>query len=445
MQNESYSAVERAAIWQFVEAGGALVVLGDHTDLQGFEAPSNELLEPVGVSFVYDSAYPLRPWWRHSQSLRWHPAVTGVEGAGTGIGTGASLAMANWSADPVIVGRYGISDYGNRANAGRGGLLGDYRHQIAAEKFGDLPLVVEASYGEGRVVVFGDTSTFQPLAMTSSHVFIDRLFNFLVHGEPNARLFLPLLLAGALLLGVVQAGRPGPVLFFAWAVLLGFGAGRSLESAGPPHISADRPIALVDASLVSATPGEHFEDNSAAGIPISLLRAGYFVRHFDEATIEDLASTDLLFIISPTRRPDEDYVEAARSLVERGGTLFLATSRYTAQAAKPLLDLCGVTIGSEPLGDAIVRANGATLQFVEAWPVRPQVPAIGAQPQIIVALAEDPIVTRTEIGDGYCIVFGDERFFINENFEDEFSATTPHVAFVEGLLPERKKRQEQRP
>jgi hypothetical protein len=43
--------------------------------------------------------------------------------------------------------------------------LGDRRHN-PGEKIGDLVLVAEARYGNGRMLVFGDTSPFQNGALT---------------------------------------------------------------------------------------------------------------------------------------------------------------------------------------------------------------------------------------------------------------------------------------
>ena len=434
MQSESFEDFERDAIWDFVQAGGGLMVLGDHTDLLGFEEPNNELLEPVGIRFVYDSAYPMRPWWRHSQSSNWHPIAAGIDLWNTSIGTGASLEISDWRVSPVIVGRYGISDYGNRANAGQGGLLGDYRHQVAGEKLGDLPLVAAVSYGQGRVVVFGDTSTFQPIGLLDSRVFRDRVFDFLVNGGHEPPITRLGLLALGLLCGAISIRHNGPRFVFVWGVTLGFGFGTALGSHASVDREISRPIALVDSSLVPSVPSESFGDGASGGIGISLMRLGYQARFFEQASPDEFDDASLLFVIAPNRIPSPEYVNSARALMEKGGTLFLATSKYSAQAVEPLLALCGVAVNETPMGNAVLESNGIKLEFVEAWPLQARPETEGHPPRIVASIGNEAIVMEKKVGKGRCVVFADERFFENENFEDEYTAKDMNVIFVSGLL-----------
>lgn len=48
------------SIWRFVQNGGSLLVLGDHTGTEEIRDPSNELLKPAGISFNFDCAIPLK-------------------------------------------------------------------------------------------------------------------------------------------------------------------------------------------------------------------------------------------------------------------------------------------------------------------------------------------------------------------------------------------------
>jgi hypothetical protein len=47
---------DRERIWQFVARGGGLLCLGDHTGVAGIRGPFNDLLEPVGIRFKFDSS-----------------------------------------------------------------------------------------------------------------------------------------------------------------------------------------------------------------------------------------------------------------------------------------------------------------------------------------------------------------------------------------------------
>jgi hypothetical protein len=74
----SFGTVEHARIWGFVARGGSLLVLGDHTDIGGTRGPLNQLLEPVGIAFNFDSAMPLdaESQWFNCIDRYPHPALT---------------------------------------------------------------------------------------------------------------------------------------------------------------------------------------------------------------------------------------------------------------------------------------------------------------------------------------------------------------------------------
>lgn len=166
-------------IWSFVAAGGSLLVMGDHTDIFGTMRPLNHLLVPVNVRFNFDSAYPARKAWRYSYECFPHPTTRSLDQVNDifQYGVGASLSISN-PAYPVVVGEYAFSDKGNYANAGKGAFLGDYTYQ-RDEQLGNVGLVAGATYGQGKILVFGDTSSFQNVSLPYSYPFIADAFTWL--------------------------------------------------------------------------------------------------------------------------------------------------------------------------------------------------------------------------------------------------------------------------
>lgn len=130
---------EHDRIWEFVRNGSSLLVLGDHTNVGGIAAPLNQLLEPVGISFNFDSALPSRSGWLDCQTFFAHPITEGIRSAQqVSISVGASLSIGEKS-KPIIVGKYSFGDIGNPDNEKRA-YLGNYRYEKGAQ-FGEVILV----------------------------------------------------------------------------------------------------------------------------------------------------------------------------------------------------------------------------------------------------------------------------------------------------------------
>lgn len=149
---------EKQVILDFVERGGSLLVLGDHTDVFGLMKGFNPLIGEFGIRFQFDSAYKARETWRGCQAAAADAIALSWDQENPSVAVGASLELTG-SARPLLTGRYGFSDSGVRENY-VGSFLGNYRYE-PGEKLGDVVLVATATRGAGRVMVWGDTSAFQ--------------------------------------------------------------------------------------------------------------------------------------------------------------------------------------------------------------------------------------------------------------------------------------------
>ena len=187
---------------EFVD-GGTLLVLADHTmepvddkgkpDEKGIEGQLppfryinnyiNQLLEPTAIRVPFDSAELVLPGWLHSYDAISHPSSAGVRERGNqyGVVTGASVDP-RWPAYPILIARFGWNDWGDMRPRPSGRLLGD-RTYNAGEKLGDCILAAEQPYGKGRVVVFGDTTSFVNPNLAGAHHYLSRLYR--VPGRPR--------------------------------------------------------------------------------------------------------------------------------------------------------------------------------------------------------------------------------------------------------------------
>ncbi|MCK5458948.1 MAG: hypothetical protein KAI20_03595, partial [Thermoplasmatales archaeon] len=127
--NKSFSQNEKNVVYNFIENGGSLLVLGDHTDVGGIQQPLNDLLDQADIRFRFDSALPLdeKFRWLTSYQLLHHPVVSNIQSKDEiQISVGASLDISP-SSFPIIVGRYAFSDEGDPTNEDFA-YLGDYEY-----------------------------------------------------------------------------------------------------------------------------------------------------------------------------------------------------------------------------------------------------------------------------------------------------------------------------
>ena len=431
---ESFSAEEKHAIWEFVFRGGSLLVLGDHTGVMGIREPFNDLLKPVNVEFEFDSATFWAQGWRDALELMPHPINRDiVDSEDIQIWIGASLAIAP-PARPLIVGKYGYSDIGDESNVERA-YLGDRRHN-PGEKIGDLVLVAEARHGDGRVLVFGDTSPFQNGALVSSWAFVQRVFLWL-SGTPRygpAWLRIALVVAG-LGLGIL-AGRILRTSAHAWlAVALG------LVIAAPvaARLSSLPPLPRINApkALIEFSHGERFDqltwyDDCIGGLEFNLLRNGYsthLMNRFSEPLILD---SEVLVVIAPSKSFTSRETDVISEFMEAGGLLILSTGYEESDRSGPLLERLGARLENVPLAHFEIEIFGQTVRFAEAWPLEvsdPGAVGIAYHPGY-----PRPVMTFIPRGRGGAIVIGDSQFLLNSNLESLEDWYEGNILFLRELL-----------
>jgi hypothetical protein len=449
---EYFDDEEKATIWRFISNGGGLLCLGDHTSVAGIRGPFNDLLQPVGIRFRFDSSTFFGQGWNEALDYRPHPLNRGVETAEDfQIWVGATLDL-DLKAYPVVVGRYGYSDIGNAANIERS-YLGDRRYN-PSELLGDVVLVADARHGAGKVMVFGDTSGYQNLSLARTLDSITRSLDHLSSdggfgpGLPVQFVALALILL-FVSAGLLYARNPMPVV----AVALGLAVGSAvLHLATPtprqitpafqvetpeftfsptPHVK--RELAVLDASHGGYHTLRGWEEKSIGGLQLNLARNGYFSLMRPEFPYEDLKrGAALLLVVAPTRPYNQNEIDAIEQFVRGGGRVIASVGFEELHASRGFLNHFGLSIANVPLGRFEVRAEGDTLGIVfrEGWPVQFD---DGAPTEVLVSEWNHPLVVKRLVGDGQIVLIGDSSFFHDANLESRDEYYKGNIAFLKKL------------
>jgi hypothetical protein len=444
---------DKARVWDFVSRGGGLLCLGDHTGVAGIRGPFNDLLEPLGIRFKFDSSTFFGKGWVDALEYRVHPVNRGVRSdEDYQIWVGASLDL-DAKARPVVVGRYGYSDVGDPANLARA-YLGDRRYN-PDELLGDIVLVADARYGRGKVMVFGDTSGYQNLSFSRS---LDTVAGSLYYlageggwGRGTATLVAGLLwvvLAGVA--GVGVAGSAVPVV----ALAVGLGIGSAVADMATPPPPSITPV-FVDVrpgvvqpkelgkawelAVLDVSHGGHhtlraWRDHSVGGLQLNLARDGYFLVTRDRFPFQDLeGGAKLLLVLAPTRAYTSGEIAAVEDFVTNGGTVIVSVGFEELQGSRALLGRFGLDIADVPLGNVPIRVEGDTLDVDvrEGWPVRYDE---SAPTEVLLSVWDYPVAVRRAVGRGEIVVIGDTYFFHDRNLETRDEYFAGNVSFLQRLI-----------
>ncbi len=432
--NEPWAEGQLDRIHQFVQRGGSLLLLGEHTtgDADGNNR-FNDVLAPTSMRVRFDSATFAVGGWLHSYEALAHPTTTEIADDRNefGVVIGASV-RARWPARPVLVGRWGWNDAGDEASARA--LMGNGRYD-PGEKLGDLVLAAEQPMGQGRIIAFGDTSGFSNAINVSSHVFTSRLLGYLAGGVEAHPMWQQLLGAMiVLLLAALLCLRPS----LAKTALVAIGLTASLAVCVQATSAVARPLpdgrqvtpnnlAYIDASHLEAYSGESWRPDGVGGLALTLMRSGYLTLSLGELTAERLERAGLLVSIAPSRAFAPAERQTIIDFVNAGGTFIITVGQDRMEPSLPLLR----ELGFEPeQADALEPAplghfkspylesadRRVYVRFHAAWSVRSSDPNAR-----VIAYGRDnqPVILLHRIGQGKVVLVGDTGFAMNKNLEWE--------------------------
>lgn len=160
---EAYTDVEIGTILEFVERGGGLLLIGDHTNVFGTGDVLNAFGERLGFRLDFDCVFDHRKTFEHvfqrPASLRSHPILAQVPMIRFEVGCSIDLNHLGWT--PVIVGR------------GLKNLQIDYKasnfypavRDESDMRFGQLCEMATRAYGRGRVALISDSTLFSTFSV----------------------------------------------------------------------------------------------------------------------------------------------------------------------------------------------------------------------------------------------------------------------------------------
>lgn len=219
-----YTPLEREAVRRYVEEGGSVWLIGEHTDIFGINTFLNSVAEQFGIRFVNDAAdddisVPGRDHQLWSRSGKWHhPIVDRVPEFL--FATSCSIDADPLRCRPVMTGSALFSDSPDYSSIT---FFGDMRKD-STEPYGRFHQCVSARVGKGRVVAFSDSTVFSSFSMQmkGKPELAVGTVNWLNHTNGSS------LLPGILLSAAIAAMAAGMALFSRKRGLLTFATALSI-------------------------------------------------------------------------------------------------------------------------------------------------------------------------------------------------------------------------
>lgn len=431
MPTTAYEPEEIESIVRFVERGGGLWLIGDHTNVFGTSVNINPLAERFGMRFNHDATYELlqgslseyarprvlpHPIVQHlpdtflfgtSSSMRVAPGVTGVI-----VGQGLKALDADYSQDnffPEV-------------------------STSAEQRFGSFVQGAAVKYGRGRVAAFADSTVFSNfwMFMPGKPELVLGYVDWLNHSDrvPHARLLL-LGIAATLVLGAIarfrRAGRTVLLLALTAGVLAGVPVGIQGWSAAnriayPVPEAADDHVSVAFEREYSvyelSTTLEGFMadwNTSLQTFYVWTQRLGYFPS-VEDSLSDALATGDVVVIVDPVGEPSDAVIAAMREFVNGGGRLMVmdrTTNDDSSSAA--LLEPFGLRIdATAPAAESTYDLDNDKTTVV---PSESAGTVSGGDP-LISTTTGDVIGAYARSGDGIVAAFADSKLFFNESLGD---------------------------
>jgi len=433
---EPFTPEDKDLLESFVRYGGGLLILGDHTNIGGIMDSTNDVTSSFGLSLMFDSAVAEDPGWLRTLRIL-NPLSAGFDATSVPVSIGASVGtIIHPLVAPLLVGRRTISDPGEEANAFNA-YLGNLKFD-RGERYGDVVLAAVRHMGQGKVVLFGDTSPFQNSAMAHSHVFADTLVRWMTNGTGSWRVLVQAILGLLLLVGATWLVRMHHVwlpALTAFAVAFGLLAGNHISDPSTYAAMHGSQSALIDVGHSNLVRWEPLEPRGIEGLTVNLARAGLLPR-ITRNPLTDLPPPEngVVVSITPTR-PFSDREEAALlQWIDQGGQLLITTGWPHAAALRSFLSPLGLSVAPVPLGTSrpTVGALEVAPQLLSAWPLicTTEWTTIGSvdwDGELYTVIAE-----RT-VGKGSIVVIGDAAMLTNENLEGKgffFAENVDLLAFL---------------
>ena len=445
---EELTAAEIEAVREFVEEGGGLFVLGDHTNIMNCYLTLNPLLHQFGLHLNFD------------YSMLWEPHFTSLAGIDSLEETaGATLKLNRLSALLFYALKYttwaDLGDWEAEHHVYMGNILPE-----KTEDHGVLPICAAVTYGKGKVVAIANSDSFSGASLLYNDEFITRVILYLNNENSFFKAtWFRLLLLVLILFGIVRArslALKPLVLSLALVLLL-----VQVQALLPAGATPDNAIALdLGHANVEGYASPHQYKNVFLVI---------FAQHYGFNPIvvhdvpRDLSKYKAYITMGPTRPFSDNEVASLREYVKNGGFLVVCDGYHMEtpsnkgnDAANSLLKTFDIALQGELLGEIGYFTN-MTWNYTPAYWVEAEIPATPLEHPLMQEIEEDitlysavevqggtpialynatPVMAIKQLGKGQVLVIGDHtilREFVE--YEPVFSFPDPELKrFIENIF-----------
>lgn len=434
--NHDLSETEKNTIYRFVEQGGSLMVLGDHTGNDVIRIPYNNLLKKVHIAFNFDSAIPFADNWHNAYQLFPHPVLNNVKEKELKFGIGASLRIT-YPAYPLVAGKYGFSDKGNIKNR-NAGYLGDMQFSFD-EMLGDLVIAAGSRYGRGKILVFGDTSPFQNGSLFHSSRFIINIFTWL--SSPHQGVLIDVLkYSGYFLIFIIIFFIFLKHHYFNILLLTLLPAIILITSTFTPSFSMTwRTRINLSRLKIAYIDSSHMEDinyniraaNNVDGLAINLMRNDIFPVFVQKFPDLEHNNIKILILLAPKKSFNKTEQKNIHRFMQKGGIVIIALNNKDYRAVKSLLEDYKINILNMPLGRISPEGSDFKVILNDTWPVA----ALEDNSIHILLKAWGlPVLVYKEIENGGMMIIGDSSFFHNDYFEGIYKYNGNNIRYFNDFL-----------
>jgi hypothetical protein len=358
---DDFTPDELAAVHRFVERGGGLFVVADHSNVYRHAERINRVLVPMGIEVRYLTALDspdnavAGTAWLLIRNLAEHPTNGGVDLIS--FQTGGVLGTAHGTA---FLSERGFGDLWDESNGE--GFYGNWQFDgdPAVEPQGaDLPVVAAAEYGAGRVFVVGDQNIYGDtwLHFADNFAHATNAFEWLAGGPAGTTPLRDLPVAGLdLAVELPRAdyalGQGGQDRYYGLYHHLNRHAGVTARATARLELLRD--------ALVVPTPRQAYDPAAVSSVQ-AYLRAGRPVVLLLDVAQLTPAAAGLLLALAPDFRFD-----VAGQPADLSGAPEAVARRYGGDAVPRLSGRRPLTVGAAPAGlerDALERLSlGARLR-----------------------------------------------------------------------------------
>jgi hypothetical protein len=426
-------------IWQYVSAGGRLLVAGEPETTPGVEENIlNDLLQPTVMSFRDDTANSLTLQWEDNLQLAPQAATaSGMLGRNAfSFGRAASVRVA-WPAGPLVVGRWAWNELGTDPDRP------EALPYSPGDHLGDLVLAAQQNVGHGSVVVLGSAGCLSNDGIPFSYTFTGPLLSMLAAQgtTPLAwwRQLAGLAAAATALVLLFRRFHPLDLVTASLALALGLmvcnlrgDVTAGVRPAGPK--STVRPVIYVDASHLEAMGKDPWNENGVGRLMRVLASNGYLPLLAPDLSGDRLKAAAMLISIAPGKSFTSSEIAAIQEFLAHGGFFLSTVGSPEAEPSRAVLDKLGLHIEPmpippwnpvrepEPLGLFWYPSDEQQIaQFFAGWPVFGP-PGAETWPK--------PVIVGNRVESGQAFLIGDTAFALNKNFD----GSSPNARFWSAQL-----------